>query len=93
MGLSKKLLHISNVGAIHELPLHVVYTHKLSELLGQPPNFPFPRRESETFAGAKEFMESHGIEVINLDLDECKQLMKEFIQKNPELWNEDIGEL
>ncbi|HEY4482499.1 MAG TPA: nucleoside deaminase [Candidatus Brocadiaceae bacterium] len=49
--------------------------------------------ESETFAGAKEFMESHGVEVINLNLDECKQLMKEFIQKNPELWNEDIGEL
>ncbi len=49
--------------------------------------------ESETFGGAKEFMESHGIEVINLNLDECKQLMKEFIRKNPELWNEDIGEL
>ncbi len=49
--------------------------------------------ESETFAGAKEFMESHGVEVINLNLDECKQLMKEFIQKNPELWNEDIGGL
>jgi len=38
-------------------------------------------------------MASHGVEVINLNLDECKQLMKEFIQKNPELWNEDIGEL
>ena len=48
--------------------------------------------ESETFAGAKEFMESHGVEVIDLNLDECKQLMSEFIQKNPQLWNEDIGE-
>lgn len=47
--------------------------------------------ESETFSGAKEFMESHGIEVIDLDLDECKQLMREFIIKNPELWAEDIG--
>jgi len=47
--------------------------------------------ESETFSGAKEFMESHGVEVINLDLDECKQLMREFIQKNPQLWDEDIG--
>ena len=26
--------------------------------------------ESETFAGAKEFMESHGVEVIDLNLDE-----------------------
>lgn len=49
--------------------------------------------ESETFAGAKEFMESHGVKIVDLNLDECKQLMKDFIQKNPELWNEDIGEL
>ena len=49
--------------------------------------------ENETFNGAKEFMESHGIEVVNLDLDECKILMKDFIEKNPELWFEDIGEL
>jgi cytosine/creatinine deaminase len=47
--------------------------------------------ESETFAGAKEFMESHGVEVIDLNLDECKQMMSNFIQNNPELWNEDIG--
>jgi len=49
--------------------------------------------ESETFSGAREFLESYGIEVIDLNLDECKQLMKKFIQANPELWKEDIGEL
>jgi len=49
--------------------------------------------EDETFSGAREFMESHGIEVINLDLKECKDLMKEFIDRNPKLWYEDIGEL
>ena len=49
--------------------------------------------ESETFEGAREFMESHGVEVIDLNLDECKQLMKEFIENNPDLWKEDIGEL
>ena len=47
--------------------------------------------ESETFPGAREFMESHGVEVIDLNLDECKQLMRDFIQNNPQLWNEDIG--
>lgn len=47
--------------------------------------------ESATFPGAKEFMESHGVEVIDLNLDECKQLMSEFIYYNPQLWNEDIG--
>lgn len=47
--------------------------------------------ESVTFPGAKEFMEAHGVEVIDLNLDECQQLMQEFIQKYPQLWNEDIG--
>jgi cytosine/creatinine deaminase len=49
--------------------------------------------ESETFPGAKEFMQSHGIEVIDLNIEECKELMRNFIKKNPVLWNEDIGEL
>ncbi|MBD3638990.1 MAG: nucleoside deaminase [Crocinitomicaceae bacterium] len=48
--------------------------------------------ESRTFPGAKEFMESHGVEVIDLDLPECVQMMEDFIAENPELWNEDIGE-
>jgi creatinine deaminase len=49
--------------------------------------------ESENFSGAREFLESHGIEVVDLNLDVCKQLLKRFIQANPDLWNEDIGEL
>ena len=49
--------------------------------------------ESETFPGSKEFMESHEVEVIDLDLEECKKLMRDFIENKPELWNEDIGEL
>jgi creatinine deaminase len=49
--------------------------------------------ESKTFSGAKEFMESHGVEVIDLNNAECIQLMENFIAENPTLWNEDIGEL
>jgi cytosine deaminase len=49
--------------------------------------------ESQTFPGAREFMEAHGVEVTDLDLVECKQLMSKFIQENPQLWDEDIGEL
>lgn len=49
--------------------------------------------EDETFAGAKEFMESHGVEVINLQSEECKQMMRDFIAEHPEIWYEDIGEL
>lgn len=49
--------------------------------------------ESVTFSGAKEFMQAHGVEVIDLKMDECINIMKDFITKNPKLWNEDIGEL
>lgn len=49
--------------------------------------------ENETFSGAKEFMESMGVEVINMDVEECKKMMRDFIKANPALWNEDIGEL
>ena len=47
--------------------------------------------EDETFAGAKDFLESHGIEVINMQSEECKEMMRKFIRENPELWYEDIG--
>jgi len=49
--------------------------------------------ESRTFPGARAFMESHGIEVIDLDLSECVTLMEEFIEARPDLWFEDIGVL
>ena len=47
--------------------------------------------ESETFQGAREFMEAHGVEVIDLNLEECKQLMRRFQSEYSELWKEDIG--
>jgi len=47
--------------------------------------------ESRTFAGASDFMRSHGVEVIDLDLAECTEMMRTFIAEHPALWNEDIG--
>jgi cytosine deaminase len=47
--------------------------------------------EAENFQGAPDFMKEHGIEVINLDLAECKEIMKQFIRNKPDLWYEDIG--
>ena len=47
--------------------------------------------ESRTFAGASDFMRSHGVEVTDLDLPECVEMMRSFIAERPELWNEDIG--
>lgn len=49
--------------------------------------------ESRTFSGAREFMEQHGVEVVDLNLPECVDMMESFIRKHPRLWNEDIGEL
>jgi cytosine deaminase len=49
--------------------------------------------ECETFPGAPEFMRSHGVEVVNMDVDGCKEMMRTFIKNNPALWNEDIGRL
>lgn len=48
--------------------------------------------ESKNFNGAKEFMESHGVEVLDINSLECIELMSKFIQENPKLWNEDIGQ-
>ncbi|MDP9292143.1 MAG: nucleoside deaminase [Verrucomicrobiota bacterium] len=47
--------------------------------------------ESRTFPGAADFMRSQGVEIIDLDLPECYEMMAKFIRENPALWNEDIG--
>jgi len=49
--------------------------------------------ESRTFPGARTFMESHGVEVVDLDDLNCVKMMEKFIEEKPELWDEDIGEL
>jgi cytosine deaminase len=48
--------------------------------------------ENLTFMGAEDHLRSRGVEVIVADDEECKNLMREFIEANPALWNEDIGE-
>ena len=47
--------------------------------------------ESENFAGARKFLESHGVQIIDLKSKECSSIMLEFIKSNPKLWDEDIG--
>lgn len=47
--------------------------------------------ESVNFAGGPEFMRQHGIELIDLHDAECIEMMRAFITRHPELWNEDIG--
>jgi cytosine deaminase len=49
--------------------------------------------ESRNFPGARELMEAHGVEVVNLDHPMCYDMMAIFIRDNPHLWYEDIGTL
>jgi len=48
--------------------------------------------ENKTFQGPEQHVRSQGVEVEILHDEECIALMEEFIEKNPALWNEDIGE-
>jgi creatinine deaminase len=48
--------------------------------------------ENRTFVGAEDLLREHGVDVVNLDLEECFGMMTRFIEAHPELWNEDIGD-
>ena len=47
--------------------------------------------ENQTFLGAEDYLRANGVDVTILEDAECIQLMRGFIQANPQLWNEDIG--
>jgi cytosine deaminase len=48
--------------------------------------------ENRTFLGAEDLLREHGVEVVNMDNEECYRLMQDFIAEHPEIWYEDIGE-
>ena len=48
--------------------------------------------ENHTFMGEEELLRARGVRVEVLQSEECIGLMREFIDRNPGLWNEDIGE-
>ncbi len=47
--------------------------------------------ESVTFMGDEDHLRSKGVRVDVLQDEECIRMMRDFIAKNPALWNEDIG--
>lgn len=88
---------LNNAGRIGSFKNTVIYSTLMPCYMcaGTIVQFKIPKvivGESRTFSGAREFMEAHGVEVIDLDLPECVQMMEDFIREKPELWNEDIGE-
>jgi creatinine deaminase len=48
--------------------------------------------ENRTFRGEEDWLRSRGVRVDVVQDEECIGLMTRFIQANPALWNEDIGE-
>ena len=48
--------------------------------------------ESQTFQGGIDWLRENGVEVIDMNSDECIDLLATFITAFPDVWNEDIGE-
>ena len=48
--------------------------------------------ESRNFQGGIDWLRSLGVQVIDLDSQECVSLLADYIRENPAVWNEDIGE-
>jgi len=49
--------------------------------------------ESRNFDGGLAWLRASGIRVIDLDSEECAEMMAAYIHAHPDVWNEDIGEL
>jgi cytosine deaminase len=48
--------------------------------------------ENRTFLGEEELLKSRGVELEVVQSEKCIELMRTFIEANPTVWNEDIGE-
>ena len=48
--------------------------------------------ENSNFQASENLLRSHGVELVVLDDIETKTMFKDWIEANPSLWNEDIGE-
>ena len=48
--------------------------------------------ENVNFLGNEKLLIENGVEVVNLNDQECIDLMAKFIKEKPQDWNEDIGE-
>jgi cytosine/creatinine deaminase len=47
--------------------------------------------EATTFAGDLDFLAANGAEIVLLDDDRCIAVMREFQERYPQVWSEDIG--
>jgi cytosine deaminase len=48
--------------------------------------------ESVNFQGGVDWLKENGVEIVDMNSQECIKMLGDFIAANPEVWNEDIGE-
>ena len=48
--------------------------------------------ESVNFKGGEDWLRENGVEIVQMNSQECIRMMADFITRHPEIWNEDIGE-
>lgn len=48
--------------------------------------------ENQSFLGEEKWLADHGVQLEVMQDIRCIELMREFMQKHPQLWAEDIGE-
>lgn len=48
--------------------------------------------ESENFEGGIDWLRENGVEVVDMRSQECIEMLRQYTNANPEVWNEDIGE-
>lgn len=48
--------------------------------------------EARTFHGGHDWLAAHGVEILVVDDAECTAMMRSFVEDQPDLWNEDIGD-
>lgn len=47
--------------------------------------------ENSNFIGSEDLIKQKGVELVNMQDEDCKALMSKFIKERPEDWHEDIG--
>jgi len=48
--------------------------------------------ESKNFSGGVDWLIENGVQIIQINSQQCIKMLGDFITKHPALWNEDIGQ-
>jgi cytosine/creatinine deaminase len=87
---------LANAGRRHDYAHTVLYSTLMPCYMcaGAIIQFGIPRvvvGESRNFTGAGELLREHGVDVLDLDDPRCQRLLGAYIDRQPDVWREDIG--